>query len=144
MTRVEQQAQRERRGDDAKVCLDAFYAAFVRRHNPDALAEQWLAMSPRARSADEVLKAKLVLPRISGAKDMVLMRKMIDAWGRATVERLIADFFGAAYLMRRVHDSNQDVGALWAVAPQLLVRAGIPDARTAANLDAAQKAMGRK
>lgn len=123
-----------------KRCIDAFYAAYVRRHNPPEEAERWLRerdeKRPHARSQDD-----MVLPRIDGAKDGALTKKMLAAWGERTVLRLIEDFFGAAYAEWGVYNSAQNVGALYAAAPRLLVRQQAPDRRTAGNILAAQQAM---
>jgi hypothetical protein len=145
MKRSEQAEQKKARGESAKRCLDTFYEAFMRRHNPANLVDEWLAIKPSERHSGKYddLKAKLVLPRIEGAKDMTLMKRMIESWGEVTVRRLIEDFFGSAYLMHQVINSNQDVGALWFAAPKLLLRRGVPDDRTRGNLDAVRRAMGQ-
>lgn len=139
-------AKPEKKGDAAVTrCIQAFYAAYVRRHNP-LTAEQWLQ-----EMADGVPVAKrttpqsaMILPLIKGAKDGALVRKMLVAWGEERVLALIEDFFGDAYTMFGVINSNQDIGALFLVAPKLLVRDHATMSRkTLNNLQAAAQAMQR-
>ena len=129
-----------------KECIDAFYAAYVRRMNPRT-AEAWLeemrAGVPVAKRS--VPQSKMLLPRIQGAKDGALVRKMLADWGKERVLELIGTFFGAAFTSRDVVRSNLDIGALFSVAPRLLVRKHLPqDERTRENIDAAMRATGRR
>jgi hypothetical protein len=140
-------AKREKAPPDPAIprCVDAFYAAYVRKHNPPERAERWLKESAeRVPLADRSIpREQMVLPRIIGGKDAALMKQMLTTWGEETVLRLIGLFFGAAYRDWGVVNSNQDIPALFAVAPRLLVRGETTtvDRRTAENLDAAQRAM---
>lgn len=128
-------------------CVKAFYAAYVRRHNP-LTAERWLAeMDAGVKVADRTTpQSAMLLPLIKGAKDGALMKKLLAAYGEERVLRLIDDFFGECYTMFGVINSNQDVGALFAAAPRLVVRehARQQPSRTVRNLDAAARAMGRR
>lgn len=125
-----------------KRCLDAFFAAYVRKHNPPAWADRAVD-AYMSRALKKLPRQGYTLPRMLYAKDASLFKKMLADWGEPTVLELIEAFFGAAYHMWGVVNSNQDVGALFAAAPRLLIRREVPDARTASNLDAATKAMGR-
>lgn len=136
------------KGDPAvKRCIDAFYAAYVRHHNPRE-ADAWLReMADGVPVAERTTpQAQMILPMIKGAKDGALVRKMLATWGEPRVLDLIADFFGPAYTTFGVINSNQDIGALFAAAPRLLVRAhaALPSRRTASNMEAASRAMGRR
>lgn len=131
-------------GSAVKRCIDAFYAAFVRFHNP-AFAESWLAESaakvpPAERTVPQV---KMVLPLIKGGKDASHMKHLLATYGEERVTWLIAEFFGPAYRTFGVINSNQDIGALYSVAPRLLVRdrSTMQPRRTNNNLDAAARAM---
>lgn len=120
-------------------CVNAFYAAFVRRYNPAEMAEAWLAATKTTRPFP---KEQMVLPLISGGKDASLFKKMLAAWGEATVMRLIEEFFEASVTDPRVVRANPDVGGLFLNAQYLLTRRmRIVDAKTAANWDAAKRAM---
>lgn len=126
-------------------CVNEFYAAYVRKHNPPEKAEPWLQESARRVPLEgrSIPREQMVLPRIVGGKDATLVKQMLASWGEATVLRLIALFFGDAYRDWGVVNSNQDIPALFSVAPRLLVRetAKPLDRRTAENLDAVQRAM---
>lgn len=123
-----------------KRCLDAFYEGYTRRHNPPAIADEILAAYAGRRMAD-LPKAGKVILKVDYKKDSTLIRRMLATWDEPTVLRLIDDFFGRAYLDYRVINSNQDVGALYMVAPKLLLRDRIPpDRRTAEIHDAALRA----
>ena len=128
-------------------CIAEFYAAYVRRHNP-LTAERWLQeMSEHVPVAKRTTaQSAMILPMIKGGKDGSLMKKMLATWGEERVMQLIADFFGDAYTMFGVINSNQDIGALFSAAPRLLVRehAAQQPRRTVSNLDAAARAMGRR
>lgn len=130
-----------------KRCIEAFYAAYVRRHNP-LTAEAWLAEVAARVPVDKRTTplSQMILPMINGGKDGALFKKMLATWGEERVLRLIEDFFGDAYTMFGVINSNQDVGALFMVAPKILVRdhAVMPSRKTANNLEAAARAMGRR
>lgn len=126
-------------------CVNEFYAAYVRKHNPADKAEQWLRESADRVPLEQrsIPREQMVLPRIVGGKDATLVKQMLASWGEPTVKRLIGLFFGEAYQDWGVVNSNQDIPALFAVAPRLLVRqpgAG-RDRRTSDNLEAAQRAM---
>lgn len=120
-------------------CVAAFYAAFVRRYNPPAMAEAWLATTPKTRPFP---KEQMVLPMIAGGKDANLFKKMLDAWGETTVLRLIEEFFEASRTDPRIIRANPDVGGFYFNAQYLLTRnQRVTDRRTAENLDAAVRAM---
>lgn len=126
-------------------CVNEFYAAYVRKHNPPDRSERWLDESARRvpLEARSIPREQMVLPRIVGGKDATLMKQMLASWGEQTVLRLIGLFFGEAYEDWGCVNSNQDIPALFSVAPRLLVRrqsAG-HDRRTSDNIDAAQRAM---
>ena len=131
-----------------KRCIDAFYDAFVRRHNQQASAESWIA-EKRAKvpvAERSVRQADMTLPLINGAKDGALMKKLLAAYGEDRVLSLIEDFFGRGYATWGVGNSSQDVGAFFSAAPRLLVRNAAPrqqPRRTQNNLDAAARAMGQ-
>lgn len=132
-----------------KRCIDAFYAAYVRRFNPPALAEQWLQGHPGAewrRAVREgtlpVTREQMTLPLITGGKDATLMKRMVEAWGGEKVLWLIAEFFGPARTDPRVVRSNHDVTSVYMLAQHLMTRRQrTTDLRTADNLDAAARAM---
>lgn len=135
-------------GDPAvKRCIDAFYAAYVRRHNP-LLADQWLREMSAGIPVDKrtTPQATMILPMIKGAKDGALIQKMLATWGEARVLQLIDSFFGDCYTMFGVVNSSQDIGALFAAAPRMIVRdhANPISRKTANNLEAAARAMGRR
>lgn len=130
-----------------KRCIDAFYAAYVRRHNPFD-ADLWLQEMAAGVPVDKrtTAQSKMILPMIKGAKDGALIQKMLSTWGEERVAKLIEDFFGDAYQMFGVVNSNQDIGALFAAAPRIIVRdnASAVSRKTANNLEAAARAMGRR
>jgi hypothetical protein len=134
-------------GDVVQRCIKSFYAAYVRRHNP-LTAEQWLAEMDAHVPLDKrtTPQASMILPMIKGGKDGALVKKMLATWGEERVLKIIDAFFGEAYTMFGVINSNQDIGALFMVAPKILVRdhAVMPSRKTASNLEAAARAMGRR
>ena len=143
MTKVEKP---EKVPDPAiRRCIDAFYAASVRRCNPPEMAEQWLAGhgTPEWRTTERPYpKEQMALPLISGGKDTALVKKMLAAWGEVTVLRLIATFFEASRTDPRVVRANWDVGGLWMNAQYLLTKPlRVTDRKTVENLDAASRAM---
>jgi hypothetical protein len=134
-----------------RACLDAFYAAYVRRFNPPEVAELWLTGHPgaewrRAKKAGllPVPIEQVTLPLISGGKDAALVKRMVEAWGEAKVRWLIEEMFVWARTDPRVVRSDHDVAALYYLAQHLMTRQQrTADMRTAANLDAAERAMRR-
>jgi hypothetical protein len=153
---AEMKAQHEKKKQERKPtkgsdvvqrCIKSFYAAYVRRHNP-ITAEKWLEeMAARVPVAERTTpQSAMILPMINGGKDGALVKKMLATWGEARVLTLIEDFFGDAYTMFGVINSNQDIGALFMVAPKILVRdhAVMPSRKTANNLEAAARAMGKR
>lgn len=140
-----------RKKADSSVVIDAFYAAYVRRFNPPPIAEAWLAdmqrqdYRTRPRSVPE---EKVTRPPIAGKKDATLAKKMVESWGVDTVLRLIEKFFD---LSRRglppVISTRHDIGALYMVAPRLMIMdtlesEGAMDRRAAENAAAARRASG--
>lgn len=140
--------EKKKGGDDpVQRCIRTFYAAYVRRHNP-LTADQWLDEMNRHVPVDQrtTPKESMILPMIHGGKDGALVKKMLNTWGEARVLQVIEDFFGEAYTMFGVINSNQDIGALFTVAPKIMLRerAIMPSRKTANNLEAAARAMGRR
>jgi hypothetical protein len=133
--------------DVVQRCIQSFYAAYVRRHNP-LTADKWLEEMAARVPVDKrtTPQSAMILPLIVGGKDGALMKKMLAAWGEERVLKLIDDFFGDAYTMFGVINSNQDIGALFTAAPKILVRdnAVMHSRRTANNLEAAARAMGKR
>lgn len=131
----------------SRSCLDRFYRAFVQRFNPAGHAAAWLQdMDARVPPAQRsVPQEQMMLPIINGGKDVALMKKMVGAWGEAAVAELIAEFFRTQDF--RVVSSGYDVTALYMNAQRLMLRMRgtvVPDRRTAANVDAASRAMRPK
>jgi len=129
-----------------KRCIDAFYEAYVRKHNPPERAEQWMQEVARKVPVPErsIPLNQMVLPRILGAKDGTLIKTMLASWGEERVLEIVRKFFGEAYADWGVVNSNQDIPALYTAAPRILVRDRVPDRRTADNLSAGQRAMMRR
>lgn len=130
-------------GQAAKRCLDHFYEQYVRNFNPPDKAEQWL----RDRS---VPKPQMVLPLLAGAKDMVLLGKLVAGWDEETVRDVVDEFFRAyAEHDPRVERSNMTVGAFYDLAQYVMLRRGRhngrpADDRTAHNVAAVRRATMRK
>lgn len=118
--------KRERRAvNDGGVreCFDRFQIGFIRKWNrPNTAVEQQMR------------------PMFRGGKDGKHFKNMIATWGKDTTLSLIDEFFEST--SPRVVKSDYSVGALFICAQQLLIeRQRIVDPRTAANVDAAHRAM---
>lgn len=139
--------EKARRKAVVQRCIDAYYAAYVRRFNPPELADSWLAemaagVQPARRS---VPKEHMNLPMIAGAKHGAQIKKMVDTWGEGRVLDLCGRF--PAMDHPRVRSSDRSIGALFNLAQYLLLdgqsEVGAADARLAGNASAARKAAGR-
>jgi hypothetical protein len=109
--------------DGVRKCFDRFHALFVKKWNRPDTPED-----------------KQMRPMFRGGKDGKHFKDMIAAWGEETTLSLIDEFFVTTN--PRVVKSDYSVGALVICAQQLLIaRQHSVDSRTAANVDAAHRAM---
>lgn len=82
-----------------------------------------------------------VKPRIGG-KGGALMKRMIADWDRDTVLGIIRRFFTTTD--SRVTRSGYEIGDLYYLAQYLQISDRRTDQRTAENIDAARRAMGKR
>jgi len=121
--------------------MDGFSALYVRALNPPDVADEWLAWQAAGKPKDRV-PARAPRRPVLGGKEAKLLQRWLQAWPEAEIAAVMEAFYGAARYDYRVVNSNQDLGAVYALRDYLAARGRrATDRRTNENMDAAVRAM---